>query len=359
MLYISVSFDYELFMGKNYQNEENVLIRPTDYLLQQMKEIGVSGTYFVDVCCPMRYRELGQVGFPNMFDNQIERLYKSGNDIQLHIHPHWLKATKIGKEVEFDRKYFRIQNWANNGNDYRPIRELIHNGVNYIKSIIIPINPNYECIAYRAGGYCLQPEQLMADILYDEGIRIDSSVCIGFKHDGDGMYYDYHEMKKNNNYYIDKKNGLKDKNTHRTERSIFEVPVAGYSSFPFRFLMSRKNKKITNETPRGTGMKLAPRPMDRKRSLVSRIERTVTATNMLSFDDYYFESMVYCIRKIVKEGKCATNDLYISTIAHPKSMTKAHVDNLVNTISVLKNDETIRFVTMTDIARHLSLSEER
>lgn len=52
--------------------------------------------FFANVLCPIRYRELGQERFPDAFDAQLRELHELGHDIQLHIHPHWLKATKIG-----------------------------------------------------------------------------------------------------------------------------------------------------------------------------------------------------------------------------------------------------------------------
>lgn len=353
MLHISITFDYELFMGDNYVSEKEVLIDPTDKLSSMLSKLGISATFFADVCCPECYRKFGSSDFPELFDEQLAQLIEKGHDVQLHIHPHWLKATEIGRHISFDRQAYRIHNWEN-GDDYRKIREMIHDGKTYLENIIKPINGDYRCVAFRAGGYCLQPEKQIAPILFEEGIRIDSSVCMGFSHDGDGMYYDYRKQPVKRNIFFNGEYGLSDNMTKPVKGGIFEVPVGDYKTFPFRLIASKLNRRISKAAPNGKGMAIQSSSVA-KITLMSKVKQSVIASNMFTFDFYNAVAMSYMLQRIVKEEHCNKRDVYIAVIAHPKGQSDAHIDNMKRAVEKLRQNKSIDFVSMRQIADMLDL----
>lgn len=353
MLYISITFDYELFMGENYVDEEEVLISPTSKLSTMLSEEGISGVFFADVCSPMRYRELGKKDFSDMLDEQLVELVGQGHDVQLHIHPHWLTATKVGKHIEFDRNYYRLHNWEKESSG--SMKKIIHDGIEYLKDVIRPVDQDYRCVAYRAGGYCLQPEEQLADILYNEGIRIDSSVCVGFSHDGDGMYYDYKSLKPYRNFYFNKMHPITMQHEDRINEAIFEVPVGSYGRFPQRIVASKINRKITSRPNNGTGMKLSLTQVTNKKPIWNRVEKSIHAFNMVTFDFYNAASMKYMIEHICKEQNCSNRDVFLATISHPKLLSDEHIDNMRKAIVGLKRNPNICFVNMQDIAKIIQL----
>ena len=353
MLFVCISFDYELYMGRNYVSEENVLIEPTRKINNVLRDVEVSGTFFADVCCPMCYREKNLEHFPQLFDDQIRQLVETGQDVQLHIHPNWLATTEVGDSVVFDRNSYRMHNW-DKGNYGKSIKDIIENGVDYLNSIILPIDPHYRCIAFRAGGYCIQPEKEIIPTLYDAGIRIDSSVCIGFSHDGDGMYYDYRYYPKEN-IYMNEHVGLSNEVTTRIERGIFEVPVGGFAKFPHRLIASKLNSRISQQLPRGCGMSLENTTSSNRKTIFERIRTILEATNMLTFDSYNARSMVYMLRRLSEDESCKKKDVFISTIAHPKVMSDEHIENMRESIMILKKNKNISFVNMQEIADILQL----
>ncbi len=335
-------------MGENYENEEDVLIKPTHLISEMLKEEGVSATFFADVLCPIRYRELHQFVFPEMFDNQLCEMSKSGHDVQLHIHPHWLKATEVGRVVKFDRTFYRIHNWQKDDGENSPIKQIIHQGKEYLERVMHTVDKNYNCIAFRAGGYCLQPECLLAPILSDEGILIDSSVCRGFSYDGDGMYYDYSDLPKVYNSFFSKDVGLCDALTTKptAESGIFEVPCWGVKAFPQRIIASKKNRKITDAKPKGAGMSITPtKPL----GFFDRVHNIFSAYNMLTFDFYNADSMVYMIDSIANKKDCHNNDVYISIISHPKIQSLEHISNMRCALTQIKKNPNIRLLNMRQI----------
>lgn len=347
MLYVCISFDYELFMGENYLDEKKVLIEPTRILSDMLAAEGISGSFFADVCCPMQYRKLEKTDFPMLFDSQIKDLTKAGQDVQLHIHPNWLKTTKVGRYVEFDNKYYRLHNWKDDNPN--AIAEIIHNGIEYLYDLITPIDSKYKCVAFRAGGYCLQPEDCLAEILYKEGIRIDSSVCPGFSYSGYGMYYDYGSIPPCSNFFFSSEHSISTRIRKKIPNGIFEVPVGSYGTFPYRIIASRLNSKITNAAPRGHSMKIE-RKNNTEYSLMEKLRNILNAVNMVTFDFYNADSICYMIKRIYSEMNCRDSDVFISTISHPKELSKEHIENMRNVIRDIKKISGIRFVNMREIA---------
>lgn len=354
MLHLSITFDYELFMGENYKDEREILINPTQKLALMLNELGISATFFADVCCPMRYRQLEKTEFPKMFDNQLVELISLGHDVQLHIHPNWLTATDVGSNVVFDRNSYRIHNWAGENEDYGKVAEIINYGKEYLNNVLLPEFPEYKCIAFRAGGYCLQPEKNISDILYDAGIRIDSSVCMGFSYCGGGMYYDYREYPSAPNLYFNSEFGLYDANKEKLNKGIFEIPVFGYRTLPYRMLASKLNSKISTAPENGIGMKLEHLPQ-KKHNPVSRIKQILSASNMLTFDFYNSKSMIYMIKRIKKEYACSENDIYISIIAHPKAQSDEHINNMKEVCEKVLKDKDIVFQNLAEVYKELNL----
>lgn len=354
MLHISITFDYELFMGKNYKNEKEILINPTHKLALMLKELGISATFFADVCCPIRYRQLKKTEFPDMFDNQLKELISLGHDVQLHIHPNWLTATEVGSNVVFDRNSYRIHNWAGKNADYSKVTEIVHQGKEYLNNVLLPVLPEYECIAFRAGGYCLQPEKKISEILYDEGIRIDSSACIGLSYSGGGMYYDYATYPSFPNMYFNSEFGLYDAKKEKLNKCIFEIPVFGYRTFPYRAVASKLNSKISFTPENGIGMKLDHLPQ-KKHNPISRIKQILSASNMLTFDFYNSKSMIYMIKRIKKEYACRENDIYISIIAHPKAQSDEHISNMREVCEEILKDKDIVFQNLYEVYKEINL----
>lgn len=353
MLYLGITFDYELFLGENYKNEEEVLIKPTEKISKMLSGLGISATFFADVCCPMRYRELGKDKFPEMFDAQLQQLMQMGHDVQLHIHPNWLKASSVGEKVIFNKDFYRIHNFANE-NDYSAIEDIVKEGCNYLDVVLKKKFPNYKCIAYRAGGYCLQPEQEISRILYDNGIRIDSSVCCGKSYIGGGMYYDYRKVNKTPNFYFNHEIGLLEKCKNKIPNGIFEIPVGSYKKNPFKIIASKMNAPITTLSVNGCAMKLdvTIRPKNR---LKQRIKNCFIESNMLTLDSYNYKSMVYMVKHLLKDHNCKKKDIYLTIIAHPKMQSDDHIENMKKTCELLLKEKYVVFSNLSDMAKNLEL----
>lgn len=90
-----------------------------------------------------------------------------------------------------------------------------------------------------------------------------------------------------------------------------------------------------------------------KPSLLKKTKAIMTATNMLTFDSYHKDSIVYMVNHLVKDERCDKNDVYISTIAHPKCMSDEHIENMRVGLLELKKNKFIKFVNMQEIAKRI------
>lgn len=360
MLYVCISFDYEVFMGENLVSEEELLFQPTKKLCDMLKDLGISATFFADVCCPAAYRRFGKTEFADKFDKQLRYMAQQGHDVQLHIHPHWEAVTQVGKNIEFPENSYRLHHWMGiKDGDISVAQRMIREGIDYLKKNLNTESKDYRCVAFRAGGYCLQPEKELAKILYEEGIRIDSSVCRGMAYTGSGMFYDYRVNPEENNVYINAEYGLGDKQAERLSEAIFEIPVASYSTYPFKIIALNKNKRMTNVSFRGRYMKIDNNSSPKKRSflirVVSKVKRLldIHESVMVTFDSYNCDAMIYMIKRMAKE--CGNKDIYVATIAHPKIQSDEHIENMRQTIEVLQRVGNIKFISMRQAADQLKL----
>ena len=99
MLNICITFDYELFLGKNNAPYKEILFAPTDNLIRTLSEKGVSGTFFADVCSVDAHHRLGNEKYCEDFTLQLQRMVLNNQDVQLHLHPSWLYAEKKDGQI--------------------------------------------------------------------------------------------------------------------------------------------------------------------------------------------------------------------------------------------------------------------
>jgi hypothetical protein len=86
----------------------------------------------------------------------------------------WLHATRDGARWRFDSKYFLLGNFGDEDEVHRLTRDLLLRAKEYLEGLLRPVAPAYRTVAYRAGGYGIQPrERAILRALVDAGYRID------------------------------------------------------------------------------------------------------------------------------------------------------------------------------------------
>jgi len=355
MLNICMTADHELFTGVNFVNEEEVLIKPTEQLLTTLEAHQIPLTLFTDVCSIERYRKiLPESSFPDMIEAQLKRAVAAGHDVQLHLHPHWIDSEFTeGKWVtKYDR--FRLHTWGfESKTGTADASTIIRWGKIYLEALLRPVNPSYHCLSFRAGGWCLQPEEPLLKALISEGIRIDTTVYRGGYVSYEDKWFDFRKAPDVASWWIDPALGLATQ-AEPSPEAMFEVSIGSDSTLAgmvFKKLRSdRKRNKREQSLSRGASMdSLMGTPV----SMLDKVRDLFTKPIMLSFDNACASSMLDIVERYVRLDAKSSEDTYVSVIGHPKTINADDLKEIDKFCSEAKQryGTGIRFVTMQDIAK--------
>lgn len=220
---VILSYDYELFFGDHSGTVENSLIQPTNRLLDCMESVGFKGDFFVDWQMLKYLKEEGAERTDadyTLIYNQLKDIVRRGHRIELHIHPHWVNARYNG-DGTWDFSDF--SHYSLNSFSEEEIIGMFEEGVSLLTDIAREVEPGYKIVAFRAGGWAVQPFAALKKAFLRTGIIIDSSVMRGAYAQNDGSYYDFREAPfAPHGYYLfdeevchEKKNG-----------AFLEVPIS-------------------------------------------------------------------------------------------------------------------------------------
>lgn len=351
MLRVCLTFDYELFFGENHFNNSEVLFLPTKELIDGIAEKGVSATFFIDVCSVFQHKKYGEDRYLLDFNNQIKYMIKKNQDIQLHIHSHWLDSTYLNGKWNFDIEHYRIHSYGFDNSVIPNVNTLIKDSIKYLVDTITPINKNYKCIAYRAGGFCFQPHNQLVEVLYKYGIRIDSSIAPNLFFTSRTNWYDYRHEVPNTNWYIGKNHDWW-KNVVKQEDSLYEIPIGTENKNLFLFsikrLFSPDKIKFNLGVKKGTYIGTS-----RKQNLIEKIKSIYKYTSgysAISMDGYQAEFIYEMIYRFYKKHNCDKQDYTIALIGHPKLSSEIYVKNVKQLIDLISNSKemNIKIISVFD-----------
>lgn len=233
---IILSYDYELFFGDKSGTVQKTLIEPTNAILDAMESVGFKGNFFVDWQMLKYLREANTERTTNdlmLIVNQLKDIIRRGHRIELHIHPHWVDAKYNGDGTwNFDE----FRHYSLNSFNEQEIIEMFVDGADLLTHIAKEVDPEYKLVAFRAGGWAVQPFTVLKKAFQKTGILIDSSVMPGLRAVLEHSYYDF-TLAPNEEvgfYRFDEDVCIKSENGE-----FIEVPI---SSTPHRLINRVVNK---------------------------------------------------------------------------------------------------------------------
>ncbi|MEM9172457.1 MAG: hypothetical protein AAGA84_07115 [Pseudomonadota bacterium] len=169
---VVLSQDYELFF-QDSGSIEACLIRPCDWLLAFAREHDARMTFFVDigmVDCMRAFQSVPAVR--KMYDvvcAHIEALGKAGHEIALHIHPHWEESRWSDNGWDFSGARYRLDQFATD-----QAQDIVRRYGQLLQQLT-----DQPLQSYRAGGFCIEPFEIIKPELARLGIFTDSSIVPG------------------------------------------------------------------------------------------------------------------------------------------------------------------------------------
>lgn len=199
---VLLSYDYELFFGDRSGTVEKTLIYPTYRLLDIMESCGFRGDFFVDwqmlKYMHMQDDQVAQRDYA-LLEEQLRDIIRRGHRIELHIHPHWVDA-KYNGDGTWDFSDF--SHYSLNSFSDTEIMKMFEEGTDLLTSIARQVEPNYKLCAFRAGGWAVQPFNILQKAFAKSGIIIESSVMRGEYADKGDSFYDFRSAPyKKTGYY--------------------------------------------------------------------------------------------------------------------------------------------------------------
>jgi len=246
MLIICPTLDYEIFFGKNFLSLNNILIKPTYTLHKIFRKHGYFFTLYVDVLFLLRCHELGLHKYFIPIEEQLKILCKEGHDIQLHIHPNWLKAQYIESDNvwNYDFNYYNLKDFEHlQQNERLSVENIFLDAKHYLEELLKPVDKHYKVDSFRGGGWTLQPISKVIKILHNLCVSTDTTIFWGGYKNTQTHSFDYRNVPKNINWFISSKTGIIPSNLQNDE-CILEIPIGSLKYSIFRRLYYKMRKKI-------------------------------------------------------------------------------------------------------------------
>ena len=189
MIDIIITADYEIF-GNGTGDVHHCLAKPTEKLLDICDVYGAKLTLFFEIVEYWAFKEAARKGRLNRSDSRAAQLMKQQaveavqrkHDVQLHIHPQWLGAEHTDQGWQLNMDYWslpKVPHGLGEFSDIFSLRGLLSRGKQDLEAMLTPYDPDYLCIALRAGGWCIQPAHDVITAMRDVGLLADSSVFKG------------------------------------------------------------------------------------------------------------------------------------------------------------------------------------
>jgi hypothetical protein len=305
---IVLTFDYELFLGRNSGSVENCLIAPTKEILHRIREHAATALFFVDATYLHLIETSDKQAYAKV-SGQIHEMIDSGCEVGLHLHPHWLDATKIEAGAwsleNVDR--YRLHTL-----EAAELRQVFSESLESLGRAVGRANSSYRITTFRAGGWCLQPFSNLENLFQEFGIEYDFSVTPGlYKNSLPGHFYDY-------------RNAPQDRITWRftddpcvpmSDGMFVEVPVTAFKASLGSLIIN--NRRICGQKISGDGKGVN---RGRLRELASKL---FAAENLRQL------TLDMCSRELLETSLRRTSGRSLRVFAsHPKIFSAVSLGNL-------------------------------
>ena len=313
---IILSYDYELFFGDRSGTVLKSIIEPTNKLMDVMEQNGFRGNFFVDYLMFSELEKLSDeraVSDLKLLKDQVRDMVRRGHRIELHLHPHWIDAKYNGDGTwDFDD----FTHYSLSSLDEETIVRMFKEGTEYLNGLCGEVEPDYKVVAFRAGGWAVQPFYKLKRGFEESGIKIDSSSSFGAYSAKENQGYDFRVMPQKSIYRFYDDVCKEDENG-----PFVEVPITCYKQNQLFKLLSKIYLKIglTERLTDGTHRRGASAvEVLKKTSLLKRL--TTLYYQMFSFSQFPAINLKMVLLFTKKDLICA--------IDHPKDYSRETEDGI-------------------------------
>ncbi len=322
---IILSTDYELF-GNGTGSVTNCLMEPMREMATVAGEFRAPITVFFDVCEYWAFKEAFdsgqlQVNEASQIKNQLIELSLLGNDVQLHMHPQWLRYKYHASSWELDHNLWRISslNFVDQTDPDLGLKRLFERGKETLESMLKPVLPNYVCNAFRAGAWSMQPEQAVLRAMIETGFQFDSTTVPGLVRNDGYSLFDFRGLPPKSDWIINDSFAVESEDGIR-ELPIFSTEVPLHKRL--EFLLKRYRRKLKFKPLDCEGYAESAKNKFKLEALLDLLRNSLS---MFTFSDAACsEEMIYFAEQAIKRySRDERERVPVVAISHPKSFANS------------------------------------
>lgn len=351
-IYLALTHDWEL-RGDGSGDIEELQFAPLRRLLRIYEQAGVRATFLPDVMQQLTFRRrqtehLELKSMADRWDDHARKAFRSGHDVQLHLHPQWLNG-------EYANGHWHLPGeWSIVKYDRQTARSMLEQSQRYLEQLLRPLDQNYRCIAFRAGALAAAPSDHLFETLANLGIQLDVSIAPGLVANDHNLGLDYRDCQES---FLPFYPNLKDaRRVSSKAEPVVCVPLNHFHGS--RRAVTRQNLRLARQ--RISADATAPLP-DSARHAPGRVSRFSLAYEKLikpALKPKYFVSdtgrLNYSLMKemlaSIRRRAHATGlpNVPVVLTNHPKDVRDWQgLERFVGDLSKAKD---IRFLTLADLA---------
>jgi hypothetical protein len=188
-IHLALVDDWEL-SGNGSGDVHELQFEPLRKLVGIYNSLGIHGSFNAEVMQQLTFRKhqhehLELKSAADEWDEVLVEAYRQGHDVQLHVHPQWRNAEYSDGQWKLTSDWSILTYTANEAS------EMLSAGKDYLEALLRRVDPNYRCVSFRSGAWCIAPSPHMLQLLVKLGIVFDMSIVAGVRYDTRNIKLDY------------------------------------------------------------------------------------------------------------------------------------------------------------------------
>jgi hypothetical protein len=349
-IHLALTHDWEL-RGDGSGDIEEIQFSPLRRLLEIYERARARTTFMPDIMQQLRFRQL-QSDHPELqsladkWDERVREAFRQGHDVQLHLHPQWLNG-------EYKNGQWRLSgDWSIAKYDRDAARSMLTEAKSYLDRLLQPVDPEYRCVAFRAGALAAAPSDHLFENLASLGLGLDVSIAPGLVADDHDLGLDYRNCDED---FLPFYPNLKDaRKLSGQPGPIVCVPLNHF--YGSRRAVTRQNlslarKRIANRSS-ASAYESGGVPAKSKVALAFEkvikpaVKRKYFVSDTGRLDYPLMKEMLASIRR--RADKTGLNEVPVVVTNHPKDIRDWK--GLERFVGELAQADDIKFITLSEIA---------
>jgi hypothetical protein len=205
------TIDYEIY-GNGDGSLRELVYEPAERLMAIFQKWNAHFVIFVEVAELEMIEAEGSDPAIDLVKHQIRDFYRKGFELGLHLHPQWYNGRYENGKWLLDYSEHNLCILPK-----ERIAQIVERSIGYLRNVLDA--SDFTPLSFRAGNWIFQPTCTLANVLAENGIKIDSSVFKG------GLQHkhklDYRRAAKNGSYWMFRD----DVATPDRDGALLEIPI--------------------------------------------------------------------------------------------------------------------------------------